>query len=321
MLTMSTVVVEIAYDGEALARGSMDVEELAPALLAIGDMCREANRVLNGDSARVSLRVRSDFKTGSFQVNLEVAQTILEQARSLIMSDSVTAALQLATILGLLKGGQVGLLRLIKWLKGQKPDRVNKLPDGQIQIVKIDIHTHVEETIIISELVARVFEEKAVREAARRTLKPLEFPGIDTFEVRENGVPFEIITTKEVPYFDPPAPVTAGETPLAEDTREAAFEIVRPAFEDRFKWTLTDGKSTFNVDLEDIAFLKRIEAGLKFAKHDVIKVRLKTESHRTPAGRLITEYKVVEVMEIIPAPRQATLFDHIDDRPGDSPED
>jgi hypothetical protein len=39
---------QLVYDGDALSDHTMDVDELAPALLAVGTLCREANRILNG---------------------------------------------------------------------------------------------------------------------------------------------------------------------------------------------------------------------------------------------------------------------------------
>jgi hypothetical protein len=63
---MSQKTLHIAYDGPALDTHEMDVRELAPALLAFSDMFEEANAVLNGDRAKISLNVKGSFKTGSF---------------------------------------------------------------------------------------------------------------------------------------------------------------------------------------------------------------------------------------------------------------
>jgi hypothetical protein len=305
---VSTAIVEIVYDGDALATGSMDVQDLAPALLALGDLCREANRVLNGDRARVEVRVRSDFKTGSFVVGLEVVQSLLEQARSLLLDDNVAAALQLAGLLGLLKGGKAGLIRFLKWLEGKAPDKVERQPNGDVIVYKIDQSTRIEQTIIISAPVVLLAEDVAVRDALRRILRPLEMPGIDHFETREGGQTVEVVEEPQVPFFDPPKAQSATEKPLAEDVRIAAFEVARSAFEDRLKWSLSDGKTTINAEILDEEFLARVDRGLRFGKHDVLKVQLQTQSHRTATGRLVTEYKVLKVLEVVSAPSQYTLF-------------
>ena len=41
--------VTLAYSGPAVASGSMDAQELGPALVAVADLCQEATRLINGD--------------------------------------------------------------------------------------------------------------------------------------------------------------------------------------------------------------------------------------------------------------------------------
>ena len=56
----------IRYEGEALQEGTMDFRELSSALLSLGELFEEANRVLNGENAAVNIRVNADFEHGSF---------------------------------------------------------------------------------------------------------------------------------------------------------------------------------------------------------------------------------------------------------------
>ena len=93
---MSDATIQLAYDGDALRNGSMDVRDLAPALLAAGELCEKANDVLNDGRAKVSVRVRSDFKTGSFELSLDVVQTLIEATKTIFThKDQVTTAKEL----------------------------------------------------------------------------------------------------------------------------------------------------------------------------------------------------------------------------------
>jgi hypothetical protein len=56
---MSEQHIEVAYDGEALRTGSIGVRDLAPATLAIGNLCQEANR-----GAGAGALVLSSFMAG-----------------------------------------------------------------------------------------------------------------------------------------------------------------------------------------------------------------------------------------------------------------
>ena len=49
----------IAFEGEPFAEGEIDVNDLAPALLALGDVIQAANRALNGDRADARLKIRA----------------------------------------------------------------------------------------------------------------------------------------------------------------------------------------------------------------------------------------------------------------------
>ena len=61
----------VAYDGKD-AEHSIDVESLAPALLAFGKLIREANVEFNGKRATAKVVVVSDFEHKCFNINFDV---------------------------------------------------------------------------------------------------------------------------------------------------------------------------------------------------------------------------------------------------------
>lgn len=306
---MSHETIQLAYDGEALREGSMDVRDLAPALLAIGRLCERANTVLNGDRAEVAVKVRSDFKTGSFELHIDVSQKIIEAAKFLFShKDEVTTARDLLTILGLSASGLsatgIGLFKLIKWLKGRKATKTIVLENGNTRIF---VDTSTDEHIDVKPEVVNLYNDEGIRQASLDVVKPLETTGIDTFEVREETGPIDIIKREDLPSFASLS-VTPPEVPLVTSERDAALVVIKPSFDDDLKWMFSDGEARFSAAMMDSVFLEKLSnRQISFAKGDVLVVHLSTKSYQTATG-LRTEHKVDKVLEVKPAPRQMSLL-------------
>jgi hypothetical protein len=290
----------VAYDGEALKEHLIDVRDLAPALLGLGQLFEEANRVLNGDRATVSVRVKAQ-KEGSFEIYLDVFQTLGKQLESVLIGNHVTAAINLAGLLGLASGPFIGLLKFLKWLKRRKARLLHGSVPGTVT-VEVD-----GERFEVSEEVIKLSEDVGVRKALRRVLEPLLRNGIDRFEVREGTVPIETITSSEAEFFEIPQASDVAEI-LPDRSWTQAFSLVTVTFKEDNKWRLSDGGTTIGATMADSSFLQRVENRTEsFAKGDVLVCEMKAvQVHRSDG--LHTEYEIVKVMEHRQYKPQLKLF-------------
>jgi hypothetical protein len=292
---MTKATFQIAYDGSALRDGTMDVRDLAPALLAVGQLFDAANHTLNGDRAKVSVHVKAT-EHGSFSILLEIAQSLSQIGSSLLASDPVVAALNLKEILF---GTTVGLIWLTRKLRGGKPDKIERLSADTIRL------TFGDESFDVPLRLLRLYQDLAVRDAAERIVKePLEKPGIDTFKVIESGQTAIEIKEDEIKSFEKPI---FEEKALLNEVRKSAFSIVSLAFKDDNKWRLHDGNNQISATISDPDFLWRVNQNeLAFAKGDVLVCQVRVKQSQTEAG-LKTDYTVEKVIEHIAAPRQLLL--------------
>lgn len=289
---MSKATFTLAYDGPALSDGTMDVRDLAPALLAVGQLFDAANSVLNDDATTVTIQVKATGR-GSFEVYFQIAQSLHEQLVHLLNSEEVIAAINLKE---LILGGAFGLIWLIRRLKGRNLPKVEKLSESHVRI------TVEGESFDVPLQLLRLYQDIAVRDAAEKLIsQPLQKEGIDTFEVRENNKPVVTVKKDEAKYFKSPELL---DEVLIEETRRTAYSILSLAFKEDNKWRLYDGVSSIPALIEDHDFLKRVDANqIAFAKGDILICDVLIVQKRTKEG-LKAEYFIKKVIEHKTAMRQ-----------------
>ena len=292
----------IAYDGPALRDGAMDVRDLAPTLLAVGQLLDAANGTLHGEGSQIRVQVKAT-EPGSFRIDLELVQSWASSVLHLFSGTSATGA---ANILQIVLGSSAiagasgaSLLWLVKRLRGKSPDGLTRAGPDTVTIT-ID-----GESFVVPLQLMRLYQSVAVRDALQKVIEePLRSDGIESFQVLDaKRVVVEHVDKQESSYFS--RPDVPDET-LVSETRRSAFSIVSLAFKEDNKWRLYDGSANISVSIEDDDFLHQIDQNAPFSKGDILICDARVTQKRTREG-LEAEYVVEKVVEHRPAARQLPL--------------
>ncbi len=264
----------------------MEVHQLAPALLALGDLFREANDVLHPDGSTVSLQIKATHQ-GSFDISLILS--VVGAAASVLTSNEVTALANLKELVI----GDDGLFALIRRLRGRRITSTETDVDGFVyesedgDRLKVPRFTHA------------AFQRVQIRRRTREFLQPLEAPGVEKAIIRETDVDHCI----EITVPPPLEVVEADVQPLTTQDREIALEITSPAFREGNKWRVSDGTATFPAAMEDAAFLERVANREEaFLTGNILICDVRVEQYARPTGGLRTEYAITRVRSHISPP-------------------
>lgn len=300
----------IGFDGPSVENGEIDVADLAPSLLALGDLFEAANRALNKDHSEVKLKIRASEK-GSFIALLSLDVSFIADMLDIVAAhpDRMTAANQLLDLIikgGTIAGGTLGFFKTLKWLNGGKPDSAAKNDDGTTSLTKGGT------TIIVDQRTIILLEDLPTREATEKFVKTSFKPkGIQKVTLDEgdeaDDEPNLVLTKGDVGSALVPE---SSEEEVTETSveREALLKIVSAQFEEGYLWRFTDGTNTFTASMEDEAFVMRLDnSEVVLSKNDTLRCAIE-EKQQLTGSRLKTETRIIEVREHISGARQLKLF-------------
>jgi hypothetical protein len=295
---------QIVYDGPALDNHEMDVHDLAPALMAIGNLMEEVGNVLYGDKFKIGVSVKGSFKTGCFGVEMvAMAKNILADALDIFNHGNTTAVLNAAGIIGIIRYSGGTLIGFLLWLRNRKITKTEVASNGVVRVFVDEDHYDIEQTALV------LIQNQKIRQAFENIIsKPLSLNGIDSFSVIDINypdVPIVHITADESLYFSVPS---LGDELINEQVSIVSLQIISASFIDSNKWRFTDGSLTFHAEILDEDFLKRVNSSEEvFAKNDILKAKVKFIQWLTNKG-MKSEYSILEVIEHRSSHRQIDIF-------------
>jgi hypothetical protein len=315
----------VAYDGkDRQTDHSIDVEALAPALLAFGKLIREANTEFNQKRATAKVVVVSDFESKCFHINFDVILGIYEQVKHFVGSDNVTTAKDILDWLGFLKGPAAGVavpalsyLGFLKWKKGRKVAETKTLTDTDKTGI-IEVHVEGEgNSVHVHQHVYNLSQNPKALRATRDAFLPLGQDGFDAVQLKEGD---ELIRELDLPDIEAiVASCTVGIEEAKEiepevETTSAWLSVYSPVFDAKAdNWRFKLGTEVIYADITDTTIAADAMARGASNVDDAYMVKLQITTPIDPQGkRKDPQYKILEELRFVGAPprtQQGTLFE------------
>ena len=280
----------------------MDVEYLAPSLLALSSLVHETNAYANGNRASIKVFVNTDLEQNCFELNIETVQTAWEQTKSLIENEDVVVAKEILEWIGILSGlsvaASLGLYQFIKWIKGKKINPVKVIQDDKGQnMMEISVKDE-SELIVVTQFIYDLYSKPAIRQKAVDVLEPLRKEGFNRIEFYSNNSIHVSFSSDDVPNAD------ASDLPdlipqnVHSSNIQARVRIRKAVYEGTSKWTIVYNKRAEDVSIDDTEWLELFQTGQAPAPPgSSLDVELEQTYMADESGRPIGEpsYKILKV--------------------------
>lgn len=307
------VTTTIRYDGPALAGHEMDVQDLAPALLALADIIQLANRKFNGTQADIKVMVNADVEQRCFMIDISLVMSFLDQAKGLLGTDHIKTAKEIAEWVGILSGSSLGLFQLLKFLRSAKkadtPLQIRSDGAGNV------IVTGSGNTIIVPQEVYHLAQEPKAVEKAKAVLRPLEKEGYEKLAFLQGDEEvFEVTKAEAEGIGELPA------KPLSDIPSESSSHIrgqvrIKSAqYEGGAQWAFLWNGRAINAEMVDQAadWVGDFQANKVDAPpNSILDVSMIETAQLDDQGMIVGKpsYQVKEVHSVAPPPTQIGLFD------------
>ncbi len=316
----------VRYDGPAVSDHQMDVHDLAPSLLALGDLCKLANEILNGQSATVRMLVRADLEHKCFQLQIELFQTLYEQLTAILDMDGVKNAKNILEWIGIIgvPAGIVGgtLFELLKFLRAA-PRTQPSAPDAPLQERAIEIKSGSGSVIYqivgdgnsisVSPEVHKLAEDPRTLPTVKKLLAPLRNEGYDKLEFEVNGKVTQYFTqdqVREIMRGPDNLVFTVLDGRQLISTIRTAVRVKKAMFEGSAKWGIVY-KRPVEAKIADVEWLGSYQAGQivlgpRWRLVVDLEERVPVDDEGVETGEAV--YTIIKVHGVEPPPQQIKLM-------------
>jgi hypothetical protein len=316
---MSRATLRLRYDGPALASHEMDVRELGSALVALGDLFHEANKTLNGDAASVRVVIRPDIEAQCVDFSIEIIQTLIEAAKGLFAGErALTAAEMIDWILRVsgVSGIGYGLLQYLKHRGTRHIKGVTEFRDADGEILYRIEYTDGSTPDVLARPVFKMVENKKILRSLERVTDPLrQEEGITELQIYVPDTPPEqrqrITKADTTSFITRPiieVPMQAVEPEPEAEPIITTMRVYGPVYDPKAeKWRFElNGKPEY-VDISATSIASDAIARGGALVNDAYRVELQVTQHVTEGGKVASDFKVIRVLDFLPAPRQGDL--------------
>lgn len=305
----------IRYDGPALRYHEMEVEELAPALLALAGIIQSANDKFNHDRAKVRVVINADIEQQCFQLKIKFIQTVLEKARTFIDGDGATALKDILEWIGVVGGSGFSLFKILVALGKKKEADTTFRTDASDNATVYNIaelHLHGD----VPKQVRELLQDKEIVQKAQQVLKPMQQQGYDSlsFHEADGTTSFRADKDDARAVLALPAPETAvSETEDDVTPMTAEVRVKVAPFEGSAKWALVWAGRTIEATMPAETVHAFQENELLIVPHTRMRVKMEQCIKLDRDGNAVgaPTFTVLEVEEIkLPpkAPKQTEMF-------------
>lgn len=297
---------EVIFDGPGLEDGRMPVRDLAPSLMALGNLFSVASAVIHPKQPPAALKIRGT-EQGSFVIDLILeAPNTWDQFVRIFDSESANAIVNFRDLVI----GIGGVFWFIQHGKGKKIEARENTVDAQHVKVTFDDGTTVE----VPADVLALYDNLRIRKTALESVEPVGREGVDRVRFRRNKQVTVEVQPEDLPAYDLPE---TDELPALEEETNMILSIASVAFVEGNKWRFSDGQKTFSAAIDDLSFFDRVMAGSEsFRSGDMLICRMRVSQKRRGED-LQTDYSVVRVERHIP--REVQLGLEVPERPDAPP--
>lgn len=307
----------VSYDGQEAAGHSIDVETLAPALLAFGKLIREANHQVNGKKASSKVAVVSDFEAKCFHINFDVVLSLYDHIKSFFDSSDVSTAKTILEWLGLMgigaSGSQLTYLGYLKWKRGRKVETKHISDSDHTGTIEVRIEGE-RNSVTINQHVWHLSENPKALRATRDAFLPLGQDGFEVLQLKDGDVKLDELGPKEVEEIVASCNVgieEAKETEPEIETTSAWLSVYSPVYDAQAdNWRFRLGKEVIYADISDTSIAQDALKRGGALTEDAYQVRIQITTEIDHQGkRKDPTYKILQVIRFFPAgPNEQTSF-------------